>query len=347
MINRRRFTRLSLALTAMPFMSTYLPSSVNYPAKRTIKASRLKRGDTIGLITPGSYLSDSGIEKAIQNIESLGLKVKLGKHIRAERGFTAGTDAQRLSDLHTMFTDSQVSAVWCARGGYGCSRLLPTIDYKLIRRNPKLLLGYSDITALLNAIYARTGLIGFHAPVGASDFTTYTVEHLSQLIFADTANYSIPVAAENLKEKNTSYHPKVIRSGIASGKLVGGNLSLIAAMVGSGYNINGKDRLVFLEDIGEKPYRIDRMLTQLRQADYFKGATGILLGVFADCEADEDDRSLTLHETLRDRLENLDIPILYGFSFGHIDNQCTIPIGVRATLNTETQRLTLLESVTN
>lgn len=344
-MNRRLFTRKTLSLTALPFLPNQAYSS-SHPVKKCVKARRLKEGDTIGVITPGSYLSNSGLEKAIQNIESLGLKVKLGKNIRAERGFTAGSDAERLSDLHQMFADDSVAGIWCARGGYGCGRLLPYIDYKLIKNNPKLLLGYSDITALLNAIYNETGLIGVHAPVGASDFTEYTVSQLKAVIFEDSTNYNIPLAEANLQKDDIHYHPQIIRPGIATGRLVGGNLSLIAAMVGTDRNILGKDRIIFLEDIGEKPYRIDRMLTQLRQADYFVGATGIALGVFANCEADKDDRSLTLFETLKDRLYDLNVPIMYGFSFGHIAEQCTLPIGLSAKIDTQKKCLTLLDSAT-
>lgn len=345
MMNRRLFTHQSLTLATLAFLPKQLRSSP-HPVKRCLKGHRLKRGDTIGLITPGSYLSDSGLDKAVQNIESLGLKVKLGQYIRSERGFTAGTDAERLSDIHQMFADKAVDAIWCARGGYGCTRLLEQLDYKLIKNNPKLLLGYSDITALLNAIYHKTGLIGVHAPVGASDFTPYTVAQLKAIVFEDSKNYSIPLSNAYLQNDNKDYQPTTIHPGIATGRLVGGNLSLIASMVGTGKNILGKNRLIFLEDIGEKPYRIDRMLTQLRQSGYFKGANGILLGTFADCEADEGDRSLTLLETLQDRLSDLNIPTIYGFSFGHITDQCSIPIGIQAQIDTKQNCLTLLESTT-
>ena len=344
-MNRRLFTRYSLSLATLPLLPVQLRPSI-HSVKRERKGRQLQRGDTVGLITPGSYLSDDGLEKAIKNIESLGLKIKLGQHIRAERGFTAGTDAERLHDLHQMFADDTVAAVWCARGGYGCTRLLPQINYRLLEKHPKLLMGYSDITALLNAIYEETGLIGLHAPVGASDFTEYTVSQLQAVLFADSTGHTIPLSAENLLREEDAYHYRVIRPGVATGKLAGGNLSLVAAMVGTGRNVVRKKRLIFLEDIGEKPYRIDRMLTQLRQAGYFDGATGISLGVFADCEPGENARSLTLAETLQDRLGDLNIPVVYGFPFGHIANQCTLPVGITARLDTKTNTLTLLENAT-
>ena len=174
-MKRRQFAQRIAALSTISLSNMAFDSS---PAKRKLKAPRLNRGDTVGLITPGSYITDEALEKAISNIETLGFRIRLGKNIRAERGFTAGTDQERLDDLHAMFQDADIKGVWCARGGYGCGRLLPKINYTLIKKNPKVLIGYSDITALLQAIYLQTGLIGFHGPVGASDMTDYTQAQL-------------------------------------------------------------------------------------------------------------------------------------------------------------------------
>jgi len=339
-MNRRTFKK-KLALGIPLIMSPTMALG----AKPRILPKRLRPGDTVGLITPGSYLDDEGLEKAVENIIRLGFKVKMGANIRAKRGFNAGTDQQRLDDLHLMFSDDSVDAVWCARGGYGCSRLLPYIDYQLIKKNPKALIGYSDITALLNAIYKKTGLVGFHGPVGASDFTDYTTEHFKALLMQAKNKHQIKPASENLEEEELAYHPKTIRSGTAEGELVGGNLSLLAAMAGTGYLPDVKGKIVFIEDIGEKPYRVDRMMTQLRQAWKLEDAAGIAMGVFADCEADEDDLSLTLWETVKDRTENLGIPVVYGLSFGHIANQFTLPVGAKSRLDVEARSLTIMEAV--
>lgn len=346
-MNRRFFhQRLLSGMTVGAFLG--IPKKVssnisNLPPVRR-KAQRLKEGDTIGLITPGSFISDENLQTAITNIESLGLKVRLSKHIRAKRGFNAGTDAQRLEDLHTMFADNSIHGIWCARGGYGCGRLLPYIDYKLIKKHPKVLIGYSDITGLLQAIHDKTGLVCFHGPVGASTFTDYTVEHLrNTLMPKNELPYKIVLAASQQDNKNKAYQTKVIQSGKATGELIGGNLSILASLAGTDFELNVKDKLLFIEDIGEKPYRIDRMLTQLRQSCDLSQAAGIALGVFADCEADVDDHSLSLLETLDDRLSDLDIPVIYGLSFGHISDQCTFPIGIKATLDTSEQTLKLNE----
>ena len=309
-----------------------------------LRPKRLQPGDTIGLITPGSYLSDEGLGRAVRNLESLGFRVKLGEHISAENGFVAGTDEQRLADLHAMFADREVAGIWCARGGYGCTRLLPFIDYDLIRDHPKALIGYSDITALHVAIHQRTGLVTFHGPVGASELTDYTRDQFEAVLMEGRAPYTIELSEDNLAKEADAYQPMVLNPGKARGVLTGGNLSLLAALCGTPDEPNFAGKLVFMEEIGEKPYRIDRMLTQLRQAAGIGAAAGIALGIFAGCEAGPDDRSLTLLETLQDRLGDLGIPVVYGLSFGHIEHMCTLPVGLPAELDTGTLTLTLEEA---
>ena len=311
--------------------------------KKRIKPNRLKKGDTIGLIAPGSSVTEEKLEKAIKNIESLGFHVQHTKNILAKHGYLAGTDDQRLHDLHFMFNNPKIHGIWCIRGGYGCGRLLPEIDYSLIRKNPKPLIGYSDITALLQAIYCETGLVGFHGPVAVSEFTAYTIQQFQSVLMHPKSEFEIKNALENTKNENPVFQTKIIKSGKAKGEIVGGNLSLIAALAGTKYQLNAKNKIIFLEDIGERPYRIDRMLTQLLQSCNLKEAAGIALGIFDDCEAKEGSNSLTLMETLEDRLGNLGIPIVYGLSFGHIDNQFTFPIGTEAELNTDNQSIKLLE----
>lgn len=322
------------------------------------KPKRLKKGDTIGLISPASHIDDEGLEKAVNNLESLGLKVKMGKHIRKLHGFIAGTDQERLEDLHNMFADPAIDGIWCVRGGYGSARLLPIIDYTLIKKNPKVLIGFSDITALLQGIYTKTGLVCFHGPVGASEFTDFTLEQLIAVLMEGRAPHTINIP-EMIKEEdkgeendseakeqkeNKSFEPFLIKPGKATGVLAGGNLSLLAAITGTEYQLDVEGKLLFIEDVGEKPYRIDRMLTQLRQAYPMHKAAGIALGVFSGCEASEGAKSLTLRETLGGQLSGLNIPTIYGLPFGHIANHCTLPVGIEAELDTERRTITLLES---
>ena len=337
-MKRRSFTKQALAL---PFMGGALSATANTP--KPVLPKRLQPGDTIGLITPGSFISDEALEKAVSNMLKLGLRVKMGKHIREKHGFVAGTDQQRLDDLHTMFSDRSVDAIWCARGGYGCTRLLPQIDYKLIQKNPKILIGYSDITALLNAIHHKTGLITFHGPVGASEFSPYTEAQVRAVLMEGKAPHAIPLSADNEASTDPLYQPEVILEGQAEGKLLGGNLSLLASMAGTRYLPSPQGAIVFIEDIGESPYRVDRMLTQLRQAWPLKDAKGIALGVFADCTKKEGSDSLTLSETLNEQLRPTKTPTAYGLPFGHIDHQCTFPVGVRASFDAANRSITLLE----
>jgi muramoyltetrapeptide carboxypeptidase len=344
-LNRRIFSKKltkSIALSGFAFsINPFL--QYQKMIKKRIKPKRLKKGDTIGLIAPGSSVTEEKFNKAVTNLEKLRFNVHYTKNIMAKRGYLAGTDEQRLHDLHFMFNNPKIDGIWCIRGGYGCGRLLPKIDYSLIRKNPKPLIGYSDVTALLQAIFYKTGLIGFHGPVAVSDFTEYATTQFQAVLMEPRSPFQINNAPENDKKEDAAFQTKVIKSGKAKGQIVGGNLSLISSLAGTKYQLNVKGKIVFLEDIGERPYRIDRMLTQLLQSCNLKSAAGIALGIFDDCEAKEGSDSLTLMETLEDRLSDLEIPVIYGLSFGHIADQFTFPIGIEAELDTEKQSITLLE----
>ncbi len=258
----------------------------------------------------------------------------------------AGTDAQRLTDLYEMFANSTIKGVWCARGGYGAARLLGQIDFRLLRQNPKVFVGYSDITALHCAIQQKSGFVTFHGPVGSSNFTAYTIAQLQASLFQAQSEHTVPIAPAQLEEgiSDTAYLPYTISPGRATGVLTGGNLSLLSALAGTEYLPDLKGKLLFIEDIGEKPYRLDRMLTTLRQAWPLEQAAGIALGVFAGCEASSGSLSLSLRETLTARLGDLGIPVLYGCSFGHINHMATLPMGIPTQLDTEAQTLRLLEA---
>lgn len=313
-MNRRNFTRLS----AMGMAATTLPLYNMDKKKKITIPKRLQKGQTVALISPGSYVNETKLERAIQNLESLELKIKLSKHIRKVRGYTAGTDQERLEDLHAAFQDDQVDAIWCARGGYGCTRLLPYLDYKMIRKHPKILIGFSDITALLNSIYQKSCLQTYHGPVASSVFTPYVREQIQEILFEGKSVQILPQEG-----KQFSIGSKVKNSG----QVIGGNLTVLSAMAGTSHFPKSKGKILLLEDIGEKPYRIDRMLTTLRQCMPLKEVAGIILGQFTDCEAGENDLSLSLKETFQDRLSDLGIPVIGGFPFGHEEENGVIPIG--------------------
>jgi muramoyltetrapeptide carboxypeptidase len=349
-MNRRNFSRLLIAAPAMAVSLSGLSTPASAVALRTqslIKPSRLKTGDLVGLIAPGGVVDDALIEKCVKNLEAFGMRVKVSANIRAARGGYAGTVAQRVDDLHAMFLDKEVKAIWAARGGSGCIRLLPEINYSLIRNHPKILVGYSDITALLLAIYRHAGLVTFHGPVASSTFSDYSVAHLKAVLMEPQPRFEINMYTQNAEkaQQEPQFARRTIREGAATGRLVGGNLSVLSALIGTPYAVELRDSLLFLEEISEAPYRIDRMLTQLSQSGGLKNIAGAMLGVFQKSVVTDGEPSLTLNEVLDDHFAQLKTPSVYGFSFGHIAQQFTIPVGVRARLDTTNATLTLLESV--
>ena len=303
------------------------------------KPKYLKAGDTVGLICPAGIINEERVLKATTNMQSLGLEIKLGSHIMEQSGYLAGTDANRLADLHGMYRDPSVQAIWCIRGGYGCTRILPMIDFGLLNSNPKPLFGYSDVTAFHHSFYNKAGIQTFHSPVAASDFTSFTFDHLKSIVLGESGKeIEINSCAENDRlytEGKSVYERYVIYPGKAEGRLWGGNLSLLAAMSGTEYLKLRNDTILYIEDIGEAPYRIDRMLTQLFQSLPINKIKAIVIGVCDGCEKKENDQSFTLREVMEDRVGKLKIPSVYGFPFGHIPNQCTLPFGAQASFDTE------------
>jgi muramoyltetrapeptide carboxypeptidase len=352
-MDRRKFITGSLLVTGGGLLAPTMAkaeskafASGTWPG-RIVKPKKLSKGDTIGLITPSSALSRGSFESTLKNMEALGFKVKYSDNMRVRKGFLAGTDQQRLDDLHAMFADTSVDGIFCARGGYGAGRLLPGIDYGLIASNPKAFIGYSDITALHFAIFNKTGLVTFHGPVGASNFTDYTAESFEDTLIKGKGKIRIEQAKEDRDKQEDYIQIYSISEGVAKGELVGGNLSLVSSLAGTPFDLDFTGKLVFLEEVGESPYRVDRMLTQLLLAGKLQAAKGIVLGVFSDCDEKDTDPDFgdktSLKETLAERLGGLGIPVLYGMSFGHVSNIATLPMGISAELDTYKQSLTLLE----
>ena len=312
---------------------------------KMIKPMRLKEGDTIGVIAPSSGASTEAFERALANVASLGLKAKVGKFARGSNDFLSGTDKERLSDLHWAFEDSDIKGVWCVRGGSGAPRLLPDINYQLIKKNPKVFIGFSDITALHVAISQQTGLVTFHGPVGSSDLSEYPKSNLVNTVMTPAANYKIVPSDYNVAQASALFKPNVITPGRARGRLIGGNLSLLAALAGTPYALTDlKGAILFTEDINEPPYKVDRLLTQLRQSCDMHSLAGVALGVFSSDQAATEAVTASTQRVLKDRLGNLEIPVISGLSFGHIRDNCTLPVGIEAELDTAAATITLLES---
>ena len=307
----------------------------------------LRPGDTVGLITPSTYVSDPDQLAAVaRTIEYFGLKMKLGKNVRKREGYLGGTVEERVSDLHEMFRDPDVNAVFAIRGGYGSPQLLDRIDYDLIRRNPKIFLGYSDITAMHLAIHKRTGLVTFHGPMMLARFTNYTRDWFRKALFnaEPLGRMTTPPEQDPLRPA----HPiRTMRPGRGRGPLAGGNLTLVATLMGTPFEIETRGRVLFLEDVGEEPYRIDRMLTQLRLAGKFDGVAGIVFGECSDCGPREYkpsfDSTLALGEILDSFFAKLDAPVFSGLTIGHTGDQLTLPIGVMATVDADKGELVLEE----
>jgi len=347
-ISRRSFATLAAASAG----AVLLPAGAR-PQRPTmatklsplIKPPRLRQGDLIGLIAPGGRTNDADIEKATGRIEALGFKVKHGAHLRAVHGNYAGSVQQRLDDLHAMFADPEIKGIWSIRGGSGCISLLAGIDYALIRAHPKVLLGYSDITALHLAIHRHARLVTFHGPVALSSPSEYSTTHLLSVLMDPQPGYTIPMALENSRKamEEPHYAMRTVTGGEATGPLMGGNLSMVSALAGTPYAADFRKAILFLEDVNEEPYRIDRWMTQLDLSVGFARAAAMMVGICDNCGPRDGDHSLTLDETLDLHLKPLTIPAVTGYSFGHIRHQFTIPMGINARLDTERQTLTLLE----
>jgi muramoyltetrapeptide carboxypeptidase len=346
-IDRRAFLSLLAGGALLP--ATALAAPRRRPSRRMhtplIKPPRLRQGDTVALIAPGGYATEKSIAKARGNIEKLGLRVREGAFLREVNGNYAGTVHQRLLDLHAAFADPEIKMIWPIRGGSGCISLLAHLDYALIRANPKILIGYSDITALHLAIYRHAGLVTFHGPVASSTMTEYSTEHMLAVLSDPQPQYTIPMALENSRRALTEPHfgMRTVHGGSATGILMGGNLSLVAALAGTPYAADFRNAILFLEEVNEAPYRIDRWLTQLDLSVGFSKAAAVMVGICEDCGPEHEEISLTLDQTLDMHLQPLKIPAVTGYSIGHIRNQFTIPLGLRATLDTERQTVTLLE----
>ncbi|HQF42645.1 MAG TPA: LD-carboxypeptidase [Ignavibacteriaceae bacterium] len=346
-MNRKKFiTSVSVAsIGAAAFSNLSFPKNILLDEPPVIKPPRLKSGDKLAIVAPGSYISEDELQESVANLNQLGFETTYSEKILLQTGYFAGSDKDRADDLMEKFADKTVKGIVCARGGYGCSRILPMLNYDIIRSNPKVLIGYSDITALLYGIYQKSGLITFHGPVGTSTFNDYSVNNFKRVLMNPKQNDLFKNSEEKTDENKYGVVTIVKDKGV--GRLVGGNLSIMVSLIGTEFDVDYSGKIVFIEEIGEEPYRIDRMLTQLIQSGKFDKASGIMMGIFSKCESKVKDaafdKTFTLMEVLKDRLDNLKIPVVYGMSFGHIVDKLTIPFGGLAELDANNQTLTLLE----
>ena len=349
---RELLTSSSLAmfgsLLAGSGQAAALPSSVQLAGstlRGPVKPARLKEGDTVGLVMPSFAQWDPvPLDILLDTLKALGLKARVGKHVFDRRGYFAGRDEDRAADLNAMFADPEVNAIHCVRGGWGAARLLPLLDWNTIARHPKIIVGYSDITALLLPLFAKTGLVTFHGPVGASTWNAFNLDWMRRVLWnGEAATFA------NAKEPNDTLVPvrnrtRTITSGKARGRLLGGNLTVFTTIIGSGYLPDFKDCILFLEDVEEAPYSLDRMFTQLKLAGILSQAKGIVWGTCDKCDPGQGFGSLTIPDVLEDHVRPLGVPAYSGAMIGHVDRQFTLPLGVQVEVDADAGTITMLES---
>lgn len=310
--------------------------------KKLIKPRALRLGDTIGLIAPAGFSRKEKVKEAYDKITQMGFKVKMGKSPYEKYGYLSGSDQIRARDINEMFKDKEVDGILCLRGGYGTPRILDLLDYEGIKANPKIFIGYSDITALHIAFNQIAGLVTFHGPMAVSDmigdFKEFSQESLFNLIMDKKERYEMknPVKEEII----------TINRGVAQGTIIGGNLSLIVDTIGTAYEIDVEDKILFIEEIGEEPYNIDRMFNQLRLWGKLERVKGIILGDFNNCKPGKPQDSLSLEEVIDDQIKPLGKPTIYNFQSGHCNPMITLPFGVKARLDGGKKELVILEKAT-
>jgi muramoyltetrapeptide carboxypeptidase len=351
-MDRRSFLRTSGALGALTMGAFPVLGAIRGPVSgkgwpsegdvERILPRRLETGDLIGLVTPGSPIEEAQLQATVAKLEGLGFRTYYLDSVLSRYGYFAGHDAERAEELMHMFTHPGVKGIWCVRGGYGSIRILDLLDYERIRDHPKVLIGYSDITALLTAIHQETGLVTFHGPLGISDFNPFTLESLHQVVLEPRQRYRYPYEREEDTAGNPEFDRYTINGGRAEGLLIGGNISVLDSMIGTRFETDFENRIVYLEEVEEKTYRVDKMLFHLLEATNLKKAAGIVLGVFSECNVN-DEPALSLKQAIEDLLAPLSIPVMYGTAFGHIDKIVTLPNGIRARMNAEKMGLRLLE----
>ncbi len=306
---------------------------------------RLNPGDVVGLVSPaGITRSKDKLAIIEETLDALDLKLHVDEHAMDRWGYLAGKDEIRADAINKMYSNPDVAAILTFIGGWGCARLLPYLDYDMIQKHPKIIMGFSDVTALLLAIYAKTGMVTFHGPSGRSGWNTFTVDYVKRLLFdAEAITYKNP---EDKGDNLTQVEDRIrtITPGKARGRLVGGNLTVFTALIGSDYLPDWKDHILFIEDVGEGIYRIDRMMTQLKLAGVLDQISGFIFGKCTDCDADSGYSSFTLEEVLDDHIKPLGIPAYQGAMIGHISDKFTIPLGVTAELDAARGTIQLLES---
>jgi len=346
-MKRRNFVYgLGLAGLSIPLQSFSATAERQISTNKKLLPKRLSKGDTIGITSPaGAIFDNEPYEIARENLEAMGLNVKFGEFAKSRYGHLAGTDEERASELNQMFGDPEIDAIISLRGGSGAARIIDKLDYELIRKNPKIFIGYSDITALHLSIYEKTGLVTFHGPMASSSWNTFNYDIFHRLLFeGEMIEYTNP---ENLNflEVQTGNRIRTINNGNAQGELLGGNLSVLTSIMGTPYfPTDWSNKILYLEDIGEKIYAVDRMMSQLKLGGILDKISGFVFGKCTGCDPGGSGYgSLTMEEVIDHYIKPLNIPAFSGAMIGHIDDNSTIPNGIEAEINSNTGTIKLLK----
>lgn len=310
-------------------------SEQSSPPKIVPKA--LVPGDLIGITAPsGSIWNKSHIDKIETILHEQGFKTKLGPTLYEQDGYLAGNDEMRAHELMEFYEDKSIKAIVTMRGGWGCARILDMLDYHVIRNNPKILIGFSDITSLVNAVYTRAGVVTYHGPCGYSSWGDFTMKCVKHALVSGK-----PFTLKN--PENFQDDLKTWVGGKAKGELIGGNLTVVVSMIGTHYEPQWENKILFLEEIGEEPYRVDRMLWHMKQAGVFEKINGLVIGSFKNCQPEEPHKSFSLEEVFEQHFANASFPVYQGAAFGHITPKFTLPIGVLAEMDADAFSITTIE----
>lgn len=348
-MDKRQFIKscaLGAALIPLAGCSSMAQAAASPATASRLLPLPLNAGDTVALVSPSKATDEPlDLQIAQEVMQALGFKVKTGKHLAARRGHLAGTDAERASDINAMFADKEVKAIICLRGGSGAARVLPLLDYDLIRKNPKILLGYSDITALHNAIHAQTGLVTFHGPNGTGSWNSFNADQFRRLFLQrELMQY------QNVLDGGDELVPRANRTvtitgGTVQGELIGGNMTVLTALAGSPYLPDFTGKILFLEDVEEAPYRIDRMFSTLKLMGALDKIAGFIFGGCTDCRPSGGYGWLTMDQIFNDHIKPLNVPAYRGAMIGHIKQQFIVPVGGKIELDADAGTFRLLDSV--
>ncbi|WP_428388837.1 S66 peptidase family protein [Mucisphaera sp.] len=350
---RSAFTVLLTATVLLNGCSTAFNSTADRshaPVRPLIKPKALEPGDTIAFVAPAGELDQERIERAQVRLADMGFKIVIPPNLYRKHGYLAGSDHERAAELMAVFQDPEIDAIFPGTGGYGATRILELLDYEVIRANPKVFIGFSDITALHAAFHQRAGLVTFHSPnpmwgLGSeSNLRPFSADYFWRALLKSSyeAEDAEPYVIKS--DERVEVPVETMVGGIARGQIVGGNLSLVQAVTGTPYQYDTVDKILYLEDIGEAPYRVDRMLRQMKDSGQLDQISGAILGRFTRrAREDTSNETTTMREVLEDYFLNLGVPIIKNFPAGHVADNATLPFGVLVEMDADAQTITVLE----